>query len=383
MVDQVIDAEHLNNLGDLDKIPDVVKCLREFSGKPGEFNSWRKSVERILKIYENLKGTPKYYGIINIIRNKVVGNADIALESYNTPLNWPAISKCLTLHYADKRDVSTLEYQMTGLIQANSTVQEFYQAVYSQLSLILNKLGGLEAGSEALDLLTQTYRSKALDTFVRGLNGDLPRLLGMREPADLPQALHLCLKLENQRFRTNHAQNYNNQTVNKNYQRTSSPLSTRYSPQKSNQPFYPQIAYMPHSQVQPTVRPYVNAVEQNRTYPTNQPPSRPTAPKPQEPMDIDRSIRSQQINYANRPPQRQFLGKRPPNPPSQHNIQPSKAQRTFHINSEDIDPDTQDNQNDEEEFQDYDYTNYYDTIQTEDTSVHETKVELSDIHFLE
>lgn len=35
MVDQVIDAEHLNNLGDLDKIPDVVKCLREFSGKPG------------------------------------------------------------------------------------------------------------------------------------------------------------------------------------------------------------------------------------------------------------------------------------------------------------------------------------------------------------
>lgn len=73
-VDQSIDVEHLGNLGDLDKIPDVVKCLREFSGKAGEFNSWRKSVERILKIYENLKGTPKYYGILNIIRNKIVGN---------------------------------------------------------------------------------------------------------------------------------------------------------------------------------------------------------------------------------------------------------------------------------------------------------------------
>lgn len=64
-VDQIIDEQHLGNLGDLDKLPDVVKCLREFSGKPGEFNSWKKSMERIL----NFKGTPKYYGILNIIRN--------------------------------------------------------------------------------------------------------------------------------------------------------------------------------------------------------------------------------------------------------------------------------------------------------------------------
>lgn len=126
MVDQTIETQHLDSLGDLDRIPDVVKCLREFSGRPGEFNSWRKSVERILRIYEPLRGTAKYYGILNIIRNKIVGNADIALESHNTPLDWTAIAKCLTLHYADKRDVSTLEYQMTGLVQGNSTVQQFY-----------------------------------------------------------------------------------------------------------------------------------------------------------------------------------------------------------------------------------------------------------------
>ncbi|XP_017485830.1 PREDICTED: neuronal acetylcholine receptor subunit alpha-2 [Rhagoletis zephyria] len=109
ITDVTIDSTLANNITELDKIPDVVRCLREFSGNPGEFNSWKKSVDRILQIYEPQKGTPKYYGILNVIRNKIVGNADIALESYNTPLDWKAISRCLTLHYADKRDLGTLE----------------------------------------------------------------------------------------------------------------------------------------------------------------------------------------------------------------------------------------------------------------------------------
>ena len=44
-------------LEELDKVPDVVRSLREFSGKPGEFNSWRKSVDRVLELYQALKGT--------------------------------------------------------------------------------------------------------------------------------------------------------------------------------------------------------------------------------------------------------------------------------------------------------------------------------------
>lgn len=199
LTDQGIDEAHQANLSDLDKVPDVVKCFREFLGDPKEFASWKKNVERVMTSYDRIKGTPKYFGILNVVRNNIIGNADTALESYNTPLYWEAISTCLTTHYADKRDLGTLEYQMFTLIQNNnSTIQEFYQEVYSHLTLILNKIACMNAGTEALQLLTKTYRDKALDTFVRGLRGDLPRLLGMREPTDLPEALHLCLKLQNQ-----------------------------------------------------------------------------------------------------------------------------------------------------------------------------------------
>jgi len=90
----------------------------------------------------------------------------------------------LTAHYADKRDVTTLEYRMTSLVQGNQSTADFYQQVYTHLSLILNKITCMEMGKESIDLFAKSYRDKALDTFFRGLKGDLPRLLetsAMRE----------------------------------------------------------------------------------------------------------------------------------------------------------------------------------------------------------
>lgn len=127
--DQIIEERYRENLNDMDKVPDIVRCLREFSGNPSEFSSWRKSVERVLNIYETQKGTPRYFAILNVVRNKITGAADSALESYNTPLCWEAILRCLTIHYADKRDITTLEYQLTTLVQGNSSVHDFYQEV--------------------------------------------------------------------------------------------------------------------------------------------------------------------------------------------------------------------------------------------------------------
>ena len=226
----------------MDKIPDVVKSLREFSGQPNEYGSCKKSVERILKIYDHIKGSTKYYGILSVIRNKITGSADIALESYNTPLNWYKISKCLNLHYADKRDLGTLEYQMTTLVQKNYTISEFYQIVFQHLSLILNKIASMDdISQESLNLLTRAYRDKALDTFIRGLKGDLPRLLSVREPEDLPQALHLCLKLQNMDYRIQHSQGMQS---NRNIQSGSS-LPPRRNNNYPPPNFFPQLNHYP------------------------------------------------------------------------------------------------------------------------------------------
>lgn len=337
--DQIIEPQHRAQLSDLDRVPDVVRCLREFSGQAGEYSSWRKSIERILSIYQHLKGTAKYFGILCVIRNKIVGNADAVLESYNTPLNWESISRCLTLHYADKRDVSTLEYQLTSLVQGTESIQEFYQRVYNHLSLILNKISCMDIGQESLCLLTQTYRDKALDTFIRGLKGDLPRLLAMKEPVDLPKALHLCLKLENQNFRTNYANNVQTRQNNN--------MSGPPRKQFANIPhgFFPELAHTPppprpqkhQNQRQTPVQGANDKFQKLGTYPmynnrNNFPPQRPFGQKPQprpEPMDVDGSMRTRNVNYMNRPVHNDFSGKRPP---PQH-PEAHKHSRNFHVQS--------------------------------------------------
>lgn len=118
----------------------MVKGLREFSGRMGEFNSWRKSVDRILYTYKNLKDTPRYFAILHTIRHKIIGDADTALESYRTPIDWPQIRNCLMLHNSAKRDIGTLEYQMTTMTQRHHDIFTFYQMVYQHLSLILDKV---------------------------------------------------------------------------------------------------------------------------------------------------------------------------------------------------------------------------------------------------
>ena len=141
----------------------------------------------------------------------------------------------------------------------------------------------MEVGQEAQNLLARTYRDKALDTFIRGLNGDLPKLLGMKEPIDLPQALHLCLKLENQNFRANHAFTNRNNTLQhrRAFQNTPPIPARRVEPKRfegGRPPFCPQISHLPMVRTRMEVN--RNFQQQNNNYGQkndNYVPQRPTA----------------------------------------------------------------------------------------------------------
>lgn len=124
-VDQGIDERYWENLTNfqMDKVLDVVRCLKEFSGNPLEFIFWRKCDGLVFKLCESNRGTPKHYSILNVTRNKIA---------------------------------------------INRSQQEFYRQVYSPLSLIMNKL--------ACD---PNKQGQGLDIFIRRLKGDPPRLLGI------------------------------------------------------------------------------------------------------------------------------------------------------------------------------------------------------------
>lgn len=339
------------DLKDISRLPDCVKELPEFHGNPTHYLSWVHNVENILEDYKIVKNKPLYRAIIQHIRQKVRGCADTALISYNIfGEDWCAIKKCLSLHYADKRDLRTLEHQMGQLFQGNLRVEDFYAMVNQQLSLIINKIKTEDYSAETVQVLIETYRDKALDVFVRGLRRDLATMLIIQKPHTLPEAYTACLEIQNISYRN-------------------APTPRRMM---TNMPTPPQR--QPLNTYNQT---YVQKQIPNRTLPVRQmndvyntlhnqqiqPPPVPTQPKPAVPMDIDRSIQSRQANYINRP-RIDFAVRR--DNQSDNNIR--KQQRMFNL--EPKEEDTSYHSDDEQ--------NYYNQYEMEGADLLEQE-EISDV----
>lgn len=319
------------DLKDISRLPDCVKELQTFDGNPVQYTSWVHSVENILRDYEIVKAKPLYRAILQSIRQKVRGRADAALISYNIfGEDWPPIKKCLSLHYADKRDIRTLEHQLGQLSQKNLSLDEFYASINHQFSLIINKIKTEDYSDETMNALIESHRSRALDIFIRGLNGDLPRMLTIQKPQTLPEAYASCLEIQNLNYRNIpiHRRDFNNTIV--------APINQMFPPKPEQfRPRTNQLTTQHRNQaynIQHQNQYQKDTQRQHQWTPQIQPPPLPTQPKPAVPMEIDRSIQSKQINYMNRPGP-SMENKRPPD---SHNY-PRKQQRLYNMLSQEED----------------------------------------------
>lgn len=310
-------------LNEIKKLPDCVRDLQIFEGNPVQYISWIHSVESILRDYQVVRNKPIFRAILQHIRQKIRGPADTALISYNIfDEEWEKIKTCLSLHYADKRDLRTLEYELSALAQRNSSLDQFYARINHQLSLIINKIKAQNHSQETVNALVDSYRNRALDIFIRGVNGDLSRTLIIQKPQNLPEAYASCLEIQNLNFRnfSIHPKVKNNIVT--------SPINQMY---RTKNQFEPKLAPKQLSSYESNQ--IYNNKQNNSKIEQKQPPARPTQPKPSVPMDIDPSLHSHRVNYMNRPEARPEAG--PPTRPSNYSSNiPRKQQKLFNIGTQ-------------------------------------------------
>lgn len=346
------------DLIDIRKLPDSVRDLQVFDGNAVQYISWIHNVESILRNYEIVKTKPIYRAVLQHIRQKIRGPADAALISYNNfDEEWAIIKKCLSLHYADKRDVRTLEHELNLLTQGRKTIDEFFARVNHQLSLLINKIKTEDYSQETVNALTENYRNRALDIFIRGLNGDVSKMLTIQKPQTLPEAYTSCLEFQNLNFRNFQVRhgNTNNTIV--------APINQMFPPRTQTGSKIPQITSREKNQV------YSNQPDMNQKPSWNSaPPPRPTNPKPPQPMEVDKSIQSRQINYMNRPENKRFNGS--------DNL-PRKQQRLFATDVA-LDQEFETNESQKEEQLNERYLEAYEEIEGwNDDAVNEDLAELN------
>lgn len=201
------------------------KSIPEFSGKKGQYRSWRNQVVRRMKMIHDFKTHPKYEAALGIVRAKITGAASNVLINNKTPYNIIAIIKTLDSSYQDRRPLYVAEAEMTSIKQFNKTLEEFHDVINEALHMVISKIvSDYKLEDEQKSLITEAQK-KAVRTFTVGLNNQTMRhILYSRTPGSLSEAFAIAQTVhydhqytESQPkpiYSTNNNQNYNKRTQN-------------------------------------------------------------------------------------------------------------------------------------------------------------------------
>lgn len=174
---------------------DLIKSLPEFQGQMSSYPAWRDAAQFAMNYYR--EGSENFYIATGILRNKVTGVANAKLSSFNTVLNFKAIIARLDQCFGDKRSLQVLENELSILRQGKLTINDFYDAVDQQLTLIVNKNKMSYQNNDGIaNALNERARDNALRVFISGLRKPLSDILFSARPADLPTALATAQELE-------------------------------------------------------------------------------------------------------------------------------------------------------------------------------------------
>lgn len=173
-VTQYVDIAPTYTNGDTIQL-DAFKVIPEFNGEKKMYRSWRSQVSRLMGHIEAYVTHPKYSAALSIIRAKITGAASDILINNNTAHNIDAIIARLDHSYADQRPLYVIEAEMTNIRQNGKTLQEYFDAINQALNMVLTKVTmTYRETAEQRSLMTET-QSKAIRTFVTGLNSSLIR----------------------------------------------------------------------------------------------------------------------------------------------------------------------------------------------------------------
>lgn len=300
---------------ELGKLPDFLRDLQSFDGRPTELINWLADVQGVIDMYRENGATDAQLELIGrSVRRKIKGEAADILNANNIMHNWNQIKNTLLLYYKDKRDLKTLDFELTSIKKANNeSLGSYYSRVNELLSSIIAQVQTepkffLHANSHI-----DYFREKAIDSFIRGLEKPLCQLLKTFAPKTLNHAYQFCLEYFNMDTRSAPYRNEHSSNIPKPVDLGMPP---RLPPKKQPLQQFHRSFQQPFVPMQPFQWPRYNAAPQvpqfqPRPFMSNQqfqPNNRPL-PKP-EPMEVDPSIRSRNINYGNRPP----MGVKRPHP---------------------------------------------------------------------
>lgn len=176
----------------------IMSLKAEYLGMIPEFQGEAELLPRFLCICEKL--VKKFYNTTDVtdfqneylmssILSKIKGEAAINISS-SLITTWDDLKLALLSAYADKRDIYTLNIEMTEMKQGNESPFDFYNKIQQILNLQLSYIT-THSNQQEIPILSQYCRNLALRVLLRGLKEPIGSLMRTKNPLDLNSALNM------------------------------------------------------------------------------------------------------------------------------------------------------------------------------------------------
>ena len=145
--------------------------------------------------------------VLRAIRNKIIGPANEVLNMYGISIDWTDIKNNLVVHYADKRNETSLIRDLHQLRQGVDSVEVFYAKIIEILSTIMNHVRLHEKEATLVAAKKTLYEEMCLNSFLSGLREPFGSTIRAMRPSKFTEALSFCLEEQN-RFYFHGLQNF-------------------------------------------------------------------------------------------------------------------------------------------------------------------------------
>lgn len=165
--------------------------IPDFTGEPEILSQFLDRCQELIDHFFDANNVDSYTNksILNNIRAKIKGKAAVGI--FNSPLNtWDEIKTALIANFDDKRDEEHLILELGKLQQGtNENPFDFHARVYRMFTLLVAKMNN--SADQYTPTTLKLMERVALRGFLMGLNEDIGRLLIIKGPTDLNDAIRI------------------------------------------------------------------------------------------------------------------------------------------------------------------------------------------------
>lgn len=190
----VTSNENRSNL-DLFRIPDPIKSIPSFDGNRRQVNSWLKTAEETLQMFEPLVPTQQYRMYIQAVKNKVEGKARDILCLAGDPETFLEMKEILIEALGDKQELSYYKSQLWANKQIeNMSVHSYHNKTKEIVQNIKTLAKQNSIYNNSWQAISTFIEEDALAAFISGLRKPYFGFAQAAKPKTLEEAYAFLCK---------------------------------------------------------------------------------------------------------------------------------------------------------------------------------------------